>query len=94
MTSWTEPIIAGLAAACPILGAATIVGWKARDWLAAKFEHVGVQLSETRKTFHDKIDAHEQLDQERHEQNLERFASIRIELARHGSDNGEGRYHR
>lgn len=79
--SLSDPIIAGLTAAGTIILTGGAFGWKARDWLAKQF-------SETRSSFFEKIEEHEQVDQKRHEENLQRFSDIRVELARQGKSNG------
>lgn len=79
MPHWADPYIAGLTVAGSFILITAAFGWKARDWLAEQF-------SETRRSFHEKIEAHELIDQKRHEENLERFADIRVELARKNGD--------
>lgn len=77
-----------------------IFGWRARDWLGKqfdtivekfddKFKTVTEKFDDTVKAFDQKFDAHEALDQTRHEQNLERFTDIRIELARGRLNSGK-----
>jgi|GEM_PF-7127650 hypothetical protein len=62
---------------------ALLVPWRLRGWL-------GDQFDATRKMFNDTMKSHEDKDQERHEENLERFARIRIALAKAGiNPNGE-----
>jgi hypothetical protein len=82
MVDWTQSVTVGLTSAGTIVVAAWLGGWKVRDWVSSKFDEIGDQFSETRKLFYDKIDAHESVDQQRHEENLERFADIRVEIAR------------
>lgn len=85
MTAEFNVIIAAAAAAGGAAAAAVGVAWRLRGWLAAQF-------SASRETFFEAMKSHEDKDQARHEENLERFANIRIALARHGIDNGEGRF--
>lgn len=61
--------------------AAVRTSWNLRAWLADEF-------STTRKIFFDAMDAHEALDQKRHEDNLDRFSDIRAALASRGIMNG------
>jgi hypothetical protein len=73
-----EPSI--INAALAIFGSVASVaglGW----WLATQFRRVE---SAQRKI----LDAHEDKDQERHEENLGRFAEIKVALARLGYRNG------
>lgn len=75
-------IIAGSSAGILLLTLGGLV-WKLRDWLAHEF-------TATRKSFHEVIDAHEALDQRRHEENLERFTQVKVALARAGLNGGSG----
>ena len=71
------PIIAAAAATVTICGSIGGLGW----WLSGQFRKVekGQEII---------LDAHETKDQERHEQNLERFRGISVALARLGYKNG------
>jgi len=60
-------------AAASVIAAAASLSW----WLAAKF-------AEVRKMFYKVLDAHEVLDQRRHEENLSRFERIHVALAQLG----------
>lgn len=67
-------------AACAAFGSITSVatlGW----WMAGRF-----RASDDRQS--SQLDKHEEKDQERHEENLERFRLISIALARLGYTNG------
>ena len=55
------------------------LGW----WLAGKFSDVKEAASEN-------LASHEKRDQQRHEENLQRFGSISVALARLGYRNGSG----
>lgn len=65
--------LAGLGAAITSVRMA----WTLRGWLNDQF-------SVTRKLFYDTLESHEALDQKRHEDNLDRFAAIRADMARRG----------
>jgi hypothetical protein len=67
-----------LSAAASSWGAVGSLGW----WLSGRFRAVELATART-------IAQHEQIDQSRHEENLENFSRIRIILARNGI-NGNG----
>ena len=69
----SEVIIALIAAAGSSWGAVGTLGW----WLSGRFRAVEYATAAT-------IEKHEQIDQQRHEENLENFAKIRVSLARRG----------
>ena len=57
-------------------------------WLVKSFEGLRADLKEQAKSYTDWLNAHEDLDQHRHEENLHRFEKISVALARLGSTNG------
>ena len=73
-----SPILAVAVAVGGSAGSAVGLGW----WLSGQFRKV-------EKVQHAMLIAHEDKDQERHEENLERFGKISVALARMGYKNGE-----
>jgi hypothetical protein len=71
------PIITAVGGTFTICGSIAGLGW----WLSRQFRKV----EKGQETI---LDAHEAKDQERHEENLERFTQIKIALARLGYKNG------
>lgn len=69
--------IEALIAALVSLGSVAGLGW----WLRGEFRKVEKAQSNI-------LDVHEEKDQKRHEENLDRFAQIKIALARLGYRNG------
>lgn len=78
-----------LAVGGPMLSVAAL-GW----WLSGRFRKVEIaqrdKLDELSQLHREQLDAHEEKDQERHEDNLERFRTISVSLAQLGSSNGTG----
>lgn len=71
------------AVASAIGGAATLAWWLSRQFSETR-KGFYEALEKHRDTFSDKVDKHEQLDQDRHEENLGRFGSIQVALAKLG----------
>lgn len=76
-----DAVITGLTAAGGTLAAVAVFGWKARDWLQTKFDTLRAEGAERGQKIYEKMDAHEALDNHRHEQNLHSFAKLRISMA-------------
>lgn len=61
------------------------LGFKIRGWLSTIQVDRIQALSDLKDDLHGLIDRHEQKDQERHEENLGRFATVNERLARLGN---------
>lgn len=70
-------ILTAAATVVSCAGAVAGLGW----WLSGRFRKVEIGQRAI-------LDAHEDKDQERHEENLGRFAEIKVALARLGYKNG------
>lgn len=77
MTSDTATLSIVLTAVAP--GSVACLGW----WLSGRFRAI-------ERTYTASLEAHEEKDQTRHEQNLDRFATLNERLARLG--NGAARH--
>ena len=77
MSADIVPIITATAATITICGTIGGLGW----WLSGRFRRIEVSNATM-------LDTHETKDQERHEENLERFSKISVALARLGYKNG------
>lgn len=58
-------------------------------WLSSKFQHFHNIAEETRKEAFAELQKHEDKDQDRFEQILNRFEKVAVALAKLGSDNGK-----
>ncbi len=67
-----------------------VFGW----WLSGRFRNIEErqreQIERLAKEGREHLDKHEEKDGERHEDNLERFRTISVSLARLGASNGSG----
>lgn len=73
------------------IGAVFTLGW----WLSGRFRKAeiaqrdrGDELAEAQR---EQLAAHETRDQERHEENLERFRTLSVSVAKLGGSNGSAR---
>lgn len=83
------------AVASAIGGAATLAWWLSKQFSETR-KGLYEALERHRDNFSEKVDEHEQLDQDRHEENLARFGSIQVALAKLGyeGDRLNGHQHR
>lgn len=81
------------AIASAIGGAAALAWWLSRQFSEARKVFYEA-LEHHRETFSEKVDNHERLDQDRHEQNLDRFGSIQVALAKLGYEADRPNGHR
>lgn len=76
----------------PIVGATMTIAFGIVSlyfrWLNKNFSQMNASLKNLSENTSRWLEAHEDLDQVRHEQNLHRFEKISVALARLGSDNG------
>lgn len=77
MAGEVAPIVTAVVGTFTVCGSIAGLGW----WLSGRFRKVETGQRSI-------LDAHETKDQERHEENLERFKNISIALARLGYRNG------
>lgn len=78
-----------------IIGASTLAWWLSRQFTETRKSFYEA-LEKHRDNFSEQVDRHEQQDQERHEENLGRFGSIQVALAKLGyeGDRLNGHQHR